>query len=94
MTFAPPFTLADRVGRGDLLDALTLEEVDTDLFRATFVAPDVMALYGGQVAAQALLAAGRTVPEGVLPHSLHGYFLRAGDSEHPTLLRVRRDRDG
>jgi acyl-CoA thioesterase-2 len=50
-------------------------------------------LFGGQVAGQALLAAGRTVGDR-LPHSLHCYFLRAGDASRPTLLRVDRDRDG
>ena len=51
-------------------------------------------LFGGQVAAQALYAAGRTVAAGRLPHSLHGYFLRAGSTQLPTLFRVERDRDG
>ena len=51
-------------------------------------------LYGGQVAAQAARAAGLTVPEGRFLHSLHGYFLRPGRSDRPTILRVDRDRDG
>ncbi|WP_137294457.1 acyl-CoA thioesterase [Nocardioides dongxiaopingii] len=95
MSFAPPFTAADaEPDGGALLDALRLETVDRDLYRATFVVPDDRSLYGGQVAAQALRAAGLTVEPDRLPHSLHGYFLRAGDSEHPTLFRVHRDRDG
>ncbi|TQS42731.1 acyl-CoA thioesterase II [Cryptosporangium phraense] len=51
-------------------------------------------MFGGQPVAQALRAAGLTVPEGRLPHSLHGYFLRAGDAGQPTDFRVDRDRDG
>ena len=53
-----------------------------------------MSLYGGQVAAQALRAAGATVPADRLPHSLHGYFLRPGRVDRPVLLHVDRDRDG
>jgi acyl-CoA thioesterase II len=77
-----------------VLDVLTLEEIDRDLYRSTLVFADPFPLYGGQVAAQALHAAGRTVPEGRLPHSLHGYFLRSGDAARPTVFRVDRDRDG
>jgi acyl-CoA thioesterase-2 len=51
-------------------------------------------LYGGQVAAQALRAAGATVPPERLPHSLHGYFLRPGLVDRPVILHVDRDRDG
>jgi acyl-CoA thioesterase-2 len=83
----------NRVPMG-LLELLELEVVERDLFRANAVFDDTHPLYGGQVAAQALLAAGATVPEGRLPHSLHGYYLRGGDSSHPTVFRVDRDRDG
>jgi acyl-CoA thioesterase-2 len=51
-------------------------------------------LYGGQVAAQALVAAARTVPDERVPHSLHGYFLRRGDARLPVVFDVERDRDG
>lgn len=51
-------------------------------------------VFGGQVIAQALVAAGRTVPDGRLPHSLHGYFLRAGDVAAPIELAVEHLRDG
>ncbi len=77
-----------------LLDLLTLEKIDRDLYRSQVVFQDVHILYGGQVAAQALLAAGLTVPDGRAPHSLHGYFLRSGDAARPTVFRVDRDRDG
>ncbi|MCW2884057.1 MAG: acyl-CoA thioesterase [Streptosporangiaceae bacterium] len=77
-----------------VLDLLTLEELDRDLYRATTVLDEPFPLYGGQVAAQALMAAGRTVPPDRVPHSLHGYYLRGGDAGRPTILRVDRDRDG
>jgi acyl-CoA thioesterase-2 len=79
---------------GSLLDLLDLEPLDRDLFRATSVVDEPLPLYGGQVAAQALHAAGQTVPDGRVPHSLHGYYLRGGDASHATLFRVDRDRDG
>ncbi len=79
----------------DLTSLLTLERVDRDLFRgrnANF--GPRRTLYGGQVAAQCVIAAAATVEEGRLPHSLHGYFLRAGRSDLPVILEVDRDRDG
>ncbi|HEY6474470.1 MAG TPA: acyl-CoA thioesterase domain-containing protein [Acidimicrobiales bacterium] len=79
----------------DLGSLLDLERVDRDLFRgrnANF--GPRRALYGGQVAAQCLIAAAATVDDGRLPHSLHGYFLRAGRSDLPVILEVDRDRDG
>ncbi|WP_062287741.1 acyl-CoA thioesterase [Demequina phytophila] len=51
-------------------------------------------VFGGQVLAQALLAAGATVPEDRFAHSLHGYFLRAGDAAHPIQFEVEVLRDG
>lgn len=84
----------DGVDPTDLAGTLGLERIDNDLFRSVFVQHEEYSLYGGLVAAQALAAAGSTVPEGRLPQSLHGYFLRPGNSERPTLLRVERDRDG
>jgi acyl-CoA thioesterase-2 len=77
-----------------VLDLLSLEEIDRDLYRATSVFNDPFPLYGGQVAAQALRAAGLTVDEGFFPHSLHGYYLSSGDAARPTIFRVERDRDG
>lgn len=78
----------------DLAEALAVEQIDTDLFRSTFLQVEEYSLYGGLVAAQALAAAGATVPAGRIPHSLHGYFLRPGASDRPTAFRVERDRDG
>jgi acyl-CoA thioesterase-2 len=85
------FSATEPVG---LEDVLALEWIEQDLYRSCFVYEDQYALYGGQVAAQALHAAGLTVPDGRVPHSLHGYFLRGGASEKPTVLSVHRDRDG
>jgi acyl-CoA thioesterase II len=78
-----------------LLELLELERLDRDLYRATAGPKDQRPhLFGGQVAAQALRAAALTAPEGRLPHSLHGYFLRRGDTQRDVILRVYRDRDG
>jgi acyl-CoA thioesterase-2 len=81
----------------ELLDLFTLEELDANLYRAPNPTQSTEyrpTLYGGQVAAQALLAAAHTVPEGRQPHSIHGYFLRAGRFTRPTVMAVDRDRDG
>ena len=78
-----------------LEELLDVEELDRDLYRAHNPRrPFTDHLYGGQVAAQALRAAGLTVPEGRHPHSMHCYYLRAGEAEHPTIMKVSRDRDG
>lgn len=77
-----------------LLDLLSLEEPARDVFRAATVFADPMNLYGGQVAAQALRAAGLTVEKDRTPHSMHCYFLRAGDPLKPVDYYVHRDRDG
>lgn len=78
------------------LSFLDLEEIDTDLYRGCGETwpGERENIYGGQVAAQALLAAAYTVPDGRLPHSLHGYFLRRGDPHREVLFHVERDRDG
>ena len=80
--------------RPGLVDVLTLERIEADLFRSCVVFDDPYGLYGGQVAAQALRAAAETVPGGRHPHSLHGYFLSRGDPARRVLLTVSRDRDG
>jgi acyl-CoA thioesterase-2 len=80
----------------DLSSLFELEMLDRDLFRGANE-PDATArlsLYGGQVAGQALRAAGMTVPADRVPHSLHGYFLRRGQVDRPVILHVDRDRDG
>jgi len=77
----------------ELLDLLDLEEIDTDLFRGRNEAARPGRLFGGQVAAQSLVAASRTVT-GRRAHSLHGYFLRPGDPGVPVIYSVDRIRDG
>jgi acyl-CoA thioesterase-2 len=76
-----------------LLDVLDLEEIDRNIFRGQNEPNRYGRLFGGQVAAQALVAASRTV-EGRFPHSLHGYFLRGGDPAAPVVFSVDRIRDG
>jgi len=78
---------------GQLLDLLDLEQIEEDIFRGVSLDETRRRVFGGQVAAQALVAAGRTVAQRRV-HSLHGYFLRPGDSHRPTLYRVERIRDG
>jgi acyl-CoA thioesterase-2 len=80
----------------DLASMLDLEPVDRNLFRGIHGvdAAERKSLYGGQVAAQALRAAGLTVEPDRYPHSLHGYFLRPGRPDRPVILHVDRDRDG
>ena len=79
-----------------LAELLELERLDRDLFRGENEpgARERFALYGGQVAAQALRAAGATVADDRLPHSFHGYFLRPGRVDRPVIFEVDRDRDG
>lgn len=91
MSTEPAF---DPTQDGDLRDILELEQIEEDTYRANYVFDEQWPLYGGQVAAQALLAAGLTVDAQRLPHSLHGYFLRRGDASRPTMFKVDRDRDG
>lgn len=79
---------------GSFTQMMALEEIDTNIYRGGYVFEEPYALYGGQVAAQSLRAAGLTVDEDRLPHSLHGYFLRPGNAAKPTVLQVFRDRDG
>lgn len=83
-------------GEDDLTlgEVLHLEDHGGDVFVAPVTYENGWRLYGGQVAAQALLAAGRTVDPARHPHSLHAYFLRMGTPSLPVELTVERDRDG
>ena len=63
----------------DLLDLLEIEEIEQNIFRGQNETAQRTRLFGGQVAAQALAAAGRTV-EARDAHSLHAYFLRPGSA--------------
>ena len=78
----------------ELLRLLDLERIEKNLFRAFHPAGRTARLYGGQIMAQALMAAIRTVDADRAPHSLHGYFLRPGDPMVPALIDVERIRDG
>ena len=77
-----------------LLDLLNLESIETNVFRGQNEPRQHHRLFGGQVLAQALAAAYRTVHEARSCHSLHGYFLRPGDSTRPVLYSVESIRDG
>jgi acyl-CoA thioesterase-2 len=76
-----------------LVDLLDLEELEVNIFRGRSPQEQRQRVFGGQVAGQALVAAGRTVERGVV-HSLHAYFLRPGDPSTPILYLVDRVRDG
>jgi acyl-CoA thioesterase-2 len=77
----------------NLIEILALESLETNLFRGIHPEGTRGRLYGGQIMAQALIAAGRTVKERG-PHSLHGYFLRPGDATIPVVFKVEPIRDG
>ena len=76
-----------------LVGLLDLEQIEVNIFRGTQPDEERQRVFGGQVAAQALVAAGRTVEAGTV-HSLHSYFLRPGDPKIPILYEVDRIRDG
>lgn len=85
---------AEEWDQRDVPALLRLDDVGADLFRSRYNQRNVnSALYGGQIVAQALAAASRTVG-GRPVHSLHAYFLRPGSIEVRVLLRVERVRDG
>jgi len=77
----------------ELLAILDLEELEVDIFRGRSPRDHRQRVFGGQVAGQALVAAGRTVEERTV-HSLHAYFLQPGDPAAPILYQVDRIRDG
>jgi len=78
----------------ELIEILHLEQIEEDVFRGRHQVEERNRLYGGQIMAQALIAAGRTVTSDRPPHSLHGYFMRPGDPAIPVLFSVERIRDG
>ncbi len=77
-----------------LVDLLRLEQFEHNLFRGQNRDVGGKAVFGGQVLGQALMAAARTVAPGQSVNSLHGYFLRAGDTAVPIVYEVDRIRDG
>ncbi len=72
---------------------LDLEAIEVNIFRGRSPDDERQRIFGGQVAGQALVAAARTVERGAV-HSLHAYFLWAGDPRSPVLYEVDRIRDG
>jgi len=78
-----------------VVDLLNLEQIEVDIFRGRSPEGERrQRVFGGQVAGQALVAAGRTVPEDRPVHSLHAYFIRPGDPTVPLIYLVERVRDG
>ena len=78
----------------DLVALLDLEPLEVNLFRGESLDRDRERIYGGQVLAQALMAAGRTVEPDRHVHSMHAYFLKLGDPKVPVVFDVDRIRDG
>jgi acyl-CoA thioesterase-2 len=85
----------------DLITLLDLEPIEVNIFRGLSPDEKRQRVFGGLVAGQALVAAGRTLDEqdgpgrpGRAVHSLHAYFLRPGDPSVPLLYEVDRLRDG
>lgn len=77
----------------ELLELVKLEQLEVNLFRGESRDIGTSRVFGGQVLAQAVLAASQTVEDRVI-HSLHAYFLRAGDDQAPIVYSVDRSRDG
>ena len=75
------------------VELLTLEFIEEDIFRGQCHQGAPLRAFGGQVAAQSLVAAGRTVSDHQV-HSLHGYFMRPGDPRRPIVYHVDRIRNG
>jgi acyl-CoA thioesterase-2 len=78
----------------ELVALLDLEQLERNLFRGISPPHSPTRVFGGQVAGQALVAAGRTVEPDRVVHSLHSYFLRPGDPTVPIVFDVERLRDG
>ena len=78
----------------ELIDLLSLERLEDNLFRGQSRDIGTKYVFGGQVLGQALSAANATLEQPRDAHSLHAYFLRAGDVEAPIVYDVDRTRDG
>lgn len=91
----PPVKDTPKTALQGVLNALDLETVEVNLFRGEtpMAERDHKRIYGGQVIAQALTAAYRTV-SGRTCHSLQAYFIRPGDPKAPVLFEVERSREG
>ena len=91
---AEPQATARNSQAAALLIVLDLEERTPDVFVGQTPTTPLQRIFGGQVAGQALMAAGRTVPTARGVHSLHSYFLRPGDPHEEIRYSVERIRDG
>ncbi len=78
----------------ELIELLTLERLEDNLFRGQSRDIGTKYVFGGQVLGQALSATQATLDTARNAHSLHAYFLRAGDTDHPIVYQVDRTRDG
>ncbi|MEU0090071.1 acyl-CoA thioesterase II [Kribbella sp. NPDC006257] len=78
----------------DLVELLDLDTIDADLYRGRQPQTSAQRVFGGQVLGQALVAASDTVDPERVVHSLHGYFLRPGDTGVPIEYHVERIKDG
>jgi acyl-CoA thioesterase-2 len=78
----------------ELIEVLDLESLEVNIYRGTNRDIGSGRVFGGQVLAQALVAARRTIEEDRDAHSLHGYFILPGDLEAPIVYFVDRLRDG
>ncbi len=97
-TSEPEFA-ADGVPRGqaaldELVELFDLEQLEVNLFRGVSPPHSPTRVFGGQVAGQALVAAGRTIAGDRGVHSLHAYFIRPGDPRVPIVYETERVRDG
>ncbi len=77
----------------ELIATLTLDPIEVNLFRGISPADARVRIFGGQVVAQALIAAYKTIDDRVC-HSLQSYFIRPGDPTRPVLYQVEHSRDG
>jgi acyl-CoA thioesterase-2 len=88
-------TQSDRApGLALLLDTLDLETIEPDIFRTQTTGEPGGRVFGGELCAQALVAAERTAPQRMVPHSLHAYFLRPGDTAARVVFLVDRIHEG
>lgn len=96
--YTPDVALIEQDPLAHLLRVLNLEyhgdATGEDVYSGESMHQPSGRVYGGQVLAQSILAMGRTVDSARLPHSLHAYFLRAGDINLPIDFAVERLRDG
>ncbi len=84
---------SSRPSLSDVIATLRVDPIGEDEFVATQLDNAAHHIVGGHIAGQALMAASRTAP-GRIPHSVHVYYLRAGDARRPVHFHVMRSRDG